>query len=104
MWCVNSKQIVNVVPIQEAVCQTCRGTEASRSQRMRKSPRSQSQVIVRNPDGPRCYHSRLFNMYKTRSKLAWAASTLGVITLGFSMFALVAIAKGDEKFQKEVKS
>merc|ERR1719163_835974 len=38
----------------------------------------------------------------TRSKLAWAASTLGVITLGFSMFALVATAKGDEKFQKEV--
>ena len=43
-------------------------------------------------------------MNKTRSKLAWAASTLGVITLGFSMFALVAIAKGDEKFEKEVKS
>ena len=43
----------------------------------------------------------LLNSY--RSKLAWAASTLGVITLGFSMFALVATAKGDEKFQKEVK-
>jgi hypothetical protein len=39
---------------------------------------------------------------KVRSKLAWAASTLGVVTLGFSMFALVAIAKGDAKFQKEV--
>ena len=42
-------------------------------------------------------------MFTIRSKLAWAASTLGVITLGFSMFALVATAKGDEKFQKEVK-
>ena len=38
-----------------------------------------------------------------RSKLAWAASTLGVVSLGFIMFALVATAKGDEKFQKEVK-
>ena len=38
----------------------------------------------------------------TRSKLAWAASTLGVVTLGFSMFALLATAKGDEKFKKEV--
>ena len=37
----------------------------------------------------------------TRSKLAWAASTLGVVTLGFSMFALLATAKGDEKFKKE---
>merc|ERR1712181_74891 len=37
-----------------------------------------------------------------RSKLAWVASAVGVITVGFSMFALVAIAKGDEKFQKEV--
>ena len=42
-------------------------------------------------------------MRKTRSKLAWVASAVGVITVGFSMFALVAIAKGDEKFQKEVK-
>ena len=38
-----------------------------------------------------------------RSKLAWAASTLGVVTLGFSMFALFATVKGDEKFEKEVK-
>ena len=38
----------------------------------------------------------------TRSKLAWAASTLGIVTLGFSMFALLATAIGDEKFKKEV--
>ena len=43
------------------------------------------------------------NLYNIRSKVAWAASTLGVISLGFSMFALVAIAKGDDKFEKEVK-
>ena len=54
-------------------------------------------------DCPKCHNSRLLNLYNIRSKVAWAASTLGVISLGFSMFALVAIAKGDDKFQKEVK-
>ena len=52
---------------------------------------------------PKCYHTPLLSLYNIRSKLAWVASTLGVVTLGFSMFALVATAKGDEKFQKEVK-
>ena len=66
---VKSKQIVDVVPIQEAVCQTCRSTEACRSQRMRKSPRSQSQVIVGNPDGPKCYHSRLLTSTKPGQNL-----------------------------------
>ena len=70
---------------------------------MRKGSCPQSQVGVGHLDNPKSYKSRLLNFYKIRSKLAWAASTLGVITLGFSMFALVATAKGDEKFHKEVK-
>ena len=45
----------------------------------------------------------LLNLFNIRSKLAWTASTLGVVTLGFSMFALFATVKGDEKFEKEVR-